>query len=173
MTWVAAGFAVFQVVNGAQQAELVRDQGRLTKEIADMNAEFAEVDAWNAEKQGDTNVARYEGQVEQTLSAQRTAFAAKDVDITYGSAAEVVKDTKLAGFLNVLDIKNQAHNQALGYKNQARQFTMAGITGESQSAINAGGIKSASIMNAGSTALSGYSKSKGKSSSSTSESSGE
>lgn len=164
MSWVLVGAGTFQVVSGAMQAETMRESGKLSKEVADMNAEFAEVDAFNAIADGETKSAQYEGQVEQVLSAQRAEYAAKDVDVTFGSAAEVVADTKLAGFLNVLDIKNQARAQALGYKNQASQLRIGGQNASTQANLNASATQNAALIGGATTAgtaVAGYYKEKG------------
>ncbi len=163
MSWALVGVAAFQVINGMNQAEIIREQGKIARDIADMNAEFAEVDEWHAEQDGQKGVAQYEGQVEQVVSTQKNEFAAKDVDFKFGSAAEVIADTQLAGMLNGMDIKNQAHEKALGYKREARGIRLSGATGMAQSNLNASATQSSAIMGAASTAASGYAKStKGK-----------
>lgn len=158
MSFVIVGVAAIQVINGMQQAEIVREQGKIAREVANMNAEFAEIDAWHAEQDGQTNLARYEGQVDQVISTQKNEFAAKDVDFKFGSAADVIADSKLAGMLNGLDIKNEAHQKALGYKREARNILINGAMGQAQSNAQSSAIQGAAIANAGTTAVSGYSK---------------
>lgn len=156
--YLYAGLAAFQLLSGLQQAETIRANGRLTKEIYDMNAEFSEIDSFEAIQDGQTNVAFYEGQADQVESDARAVYAAQDVDFNYGSAAEVIADSKLATFLNTLDIKNQARAKALGYKNQARQYVTGGMLALSQSEINASATQNAAIINAADTGLTGYAK---------------
>lgn len=153
-----AALAAYQLVSGAQQAETIREQGRLNKEIADVNAEYAELDAYNAEQSGYTQEARYQHVIDSTLSHQRVAQASQNVDVSFGTAKELQAETKLNGFLNQLDIKNQAHQQALGYKMQARNIRLAGVTGKAQAEYNAGATQNAAIIGAAGTALSGYAK---------------
>lgn len=161
MAWVMVGVAAFQVINGMQQAEVIREQGKIARDVANMNAEFAEVDAWHAEQDGQKTLAQYEGQVEQVISSQRNEFAAKDVDASFGSAAEVIADSKLAGMLNGMDIVNQAHEKALGYKREARSIRMGGATQMAQANLSASATQGAAIAQGVGTAASGYQKSAG------------
>ncbi len=167
MAWVAVGTAAFQLISGAQQAELVRNGAVLTKSVADANAKFAEVDAWKAEQDGYSQEARYQTQIDQTIGDQKVAFAAKGVDSSQGTAADLIAETKITGILNKMDIRNQAHATALGYKNQAYNYRMQGITGQQQANYNASAIENSSQLNALSTlapkigsSLTGYYKSK-------------
>lgn len=161
--YLAGGAAAFQLITGFQQGEMVREQGKITKEIHDMNAELAELDAWQAERDGDAAVARYEQEVDDVVADQKVAYAAKDVDVNFGSAANIVEETKLAGMLNAMDIKNQARQQALGYKRQARQMRLTGSAAMSQAEMNAGAMRASAVMGAAETgikAYSGYDKTK-------------
>ena len=158
MSYVFVGVAAFQLVSGLQQAETIRENGKLTREIADMNAEFAEIDSFHAEQDGGTQAAAYEGKADMVQSDQVAAYAAKDVDASFGTAAEVIADSKLATFLNVVDIKNQAHRKALGYKEQARQYVTGGALASAQANINASATQNSAVIGAATTAASGYSK---------------
>lgn len=162
MSWAVAGVAAFQLVSGAQAAEGIRANARLSKEVADMNAEFAELDAFHAEADGYTQAARYEGQVQHIESSQKVAFAANNVDSSFGTAADVTADTKLTGFLNAMDIKNAAHAKALGYQNEARNDRIAGLLGSAQAEFNAASSVRAGTIGAATTALSGYTRGAGK-----------
>jgi hypothetical protein len=158
MSYVFVGVAAFQLTSGLQQAETIRENGKLTREIADMNAEFAEIDSFHAEQDGGTQAAAYEGKADQVQSDQVVAYTSKDVDVSFGTAAEVIADSKLATFLNVVDIKNQAHRKALGYKDQARQYITGGVLAQAQSQLNASATQNSAIIGAATTAASGYSK---------------
>ena len=118
------GLAALQLAGGYFAAQNVRDTAELNEDIANMNAEFAELDAYDAEIEGETQVAQYQSTVDQTLSAQKVAFAVADVDATYGSAAEVVKETKFIADLNKMEIEKQAQEKALGYQRQARDYRL-------------------------------------------------
>ena len=160
--WQAyAGLAAYQVASGIQQAEIVRKNAELTRQVNDLNAEYAELDAYKAEVQGYSQEARYQTVIDSVLGQQRTGFAAQDVDVSFGTAKEVQAETKVTGFLNLLDIKQQAQARARGYKTQARNFRLASVTQSAQAALEAGAIQSSSFMRAGESGLKSYASYKG------------
>lgn len=152
----AAALAAFQLVSSIQQAEAIRGQARLQKEIAEFNAQFAELDAYRTEQYGETEVARYQNEIDATVGNQRVAYAASGVDVTSGTAAAIQAETKLTGFLNQLDIRTQAQSKALGYKREAMNIRLQGITGQSQASLNANAVETAGIIGAVPGAISGY-----------------
>lgn len=156
ITGAAIASSIFQIWSGVQQAETIRANAALSKEIADMNAGYAELDAYNAEQDGLSQEARYQSAIDQIVGSQRVAFAAADVDVNFGTAKAVQEESKLAGFLNRLDIINQAHKVALGYKNQARNIRISGAMGMAQANYNAGAVQNAGIMQGVSTGISGW-----------------
>jgi len=158
---VAGVVAGFQMFSGLKQAEDVRSAARFNKELAEMNAGFIEMDAWEAEKYGFTQSTRYQSVIDDVISDQRVGMAARGVDVSFGSAKEVQEASKLSGFLNQLDMIQQAQNQSKNLKNQALSVrfgaTMDGIAADSKSrgAENAGYLAAANTM---ASAYSGYAK---------------
>jgi len=148
--------AAFQLASSLNQAEAIRSQARLTKEIAEFNAQFAELDAFRTEQYGETEVARYQSEIDKTVGEQRVAYAASGVDVTSGTAAAIQAETKLTGFLNQLDIRSQAQAKALGYKREALGIRLRAITGESQASLNANATEVAGGIGALQTGISGY-----------------
>lgn len=151
-----AVLAAMQVISGNNQAAALRAQAKRKQMIADMNAEFAELDAWEAEQQGYADQARYQGVVDATVGTQRVAYASKNVDIGYGTAAEVQAETRITGMLNMLDIQKQARNKALGFKKEAQNLRLGGEMTRQQGDMDATATQNAAYMNAAGTALSGY-----------------
>ncbi len=151
----AAAFALgaFQIISGFQQAELIRQQGQLKERIAEINAEFAEIDAFEAERLGFTQAIRFQSLIDSTISDTQLAFAAADVDVNFGTAKEIIADTKVVGILNTLDIQKQARERAAGFKAQARQFRLAGAI---NAQTEAAGTQFRAITRGLTTALSGY-----------------
>src|SRR5438445_632081 len=111
--------AGLQLVGGYQQADIIRQNATLQSNIADMNAKYAQVDAYNAIESGYGNANKYAGQVDTAISSEREAYASADVDIKYGTAKDVESDNRIAGLENVLQIQRQAQNAAAGYEAQA------------------------------------------------------
>ncbi len=153
---VEYALAAFQLASSLNQAEAIRSQARLTKEIAEFNAQFAELDAFRTEQYGEAEVARYQSEIDKTVGEQRVAYAASGVDVTSGTAAAIQAETKLTGFLNQLDIRSQAQAKALGYKREALGIRLRAITGESQASLNANATEVAGGISALQTGISGY-----------------
>ena len=153
-----AGMAAFQIVSGLQGAESIRANAELQKEIAELNAQYAEIDAWEAKLNGEEQVARYDNVIKQTISSQRVALAAQDVDVDFGTAKELQQESKLNGMLNQMDIREQAHAQVLGYKTQARQYRLQGAMGQMQAGYDASATQNAAIIGAATTGLAGYAR---------------
>ena len=156
--WVYAALAAYQLAAGFQQAQMIRDNADLQNRINELNAGFADKDAYEAEKLGYTEVARYQNVVDTTVGDQRAAYAAQGVDVSYGTAAEVQSETRLTGLLNMLDIQKQAREKALGFKNEARNIRLQGGMARSQAELNAAGAQNQGIIGAVGTGLSGYAR---------------
>lgn len=156
--WGAAAMAGYQIISSMQQAEMLRQNAEISKEINEMNAQYAEMDAWNAEKDGMAQEARYQTTIDQNAGAQKVALAAQDVDINFGTAKELQNESKLAGFLNQLDIRNQAHAQALGFKNQARNLRLTGQAESASANLQANAVQNAGVMRGLETGINAYEK---------------
>ena len=163
VAWTAVASAAASIGSASKQAETVRKGAELAKNVSDTNSEFAELDAFQAEQLGYSKQARYEGVINQVEGEQKTMLAAADIDGNFGTAAQLQAETKLNGFLNALDIKNQGFDAANGYKTEARNLRLAGIMGMAQAGVNASAIEAAGTVNAVGTlasGASGYAKSK-------------
>lgn len=154
MGWQYAAMAGYEIISGLHQAETVRAQSKLTQEINEMNAVYAEMDAYGAEQSGEEQAARYQTAIDQTIGAQRVALASQDTDITFGTALEKQAETKLTGFLNQVDIRNQAHERALGYQREARNIRAGGAAKEAESKLHAQSLTNAAVLGG----ISGYVK---------------
>ncbi len=143
--------AALQAASAIKQADEIRSSADLTRSLNEVNAKYAEMDANEAEVFGDTQAARYQSTIDSTLGAQKTAYASQNVDIGFGTAADVQKETSLTGALNIIDIKNQAHMKALGLRKEARNIRQSSSMSRSQSEINANATLTSGILNASAT----------------------
>lgn len=150
--------AGLQAVSALKQADEIRRSADLTRKLNEINAQYADYDAYQAELGGETQAARYQSEIDKIASEQQTTLAAQGVDINYGTAAEIQKDTKVTGFLNILDIKQQARARAMGFKREARETRIKGAFNQSQAEINANGVAVAGLLNAGATGYRGWSQ---------------
>lgn len=155
-----AALAGLQLLSGVQQANAIQKQAELQKELDKFNIEQAELDAFNAEADGYTQSARYANVIEQINSTQRNTYYAADVDPNFGTAKDIQADSSVAGKLNLLDIQNQAHQQALGYKKQANNMRGQSELNSIGAELKAKGTRNAAILGAANTMLTGYERNK-------------
>lgn len=156
-----AALAGLQLAGGYFASQNIKATAELNKDIADMNAEFAELDAYDALTQGETNKAMYQKQIDDTLADQSTIMHAQDIDVNYGSAASVAAETKFTGQLNLMQIQKEAQMTALGYKRQARDITLSSEMQYASDRGRAGQAMFSGLVNASQTGLTGYSRSGG------------
>lgn len=115
-----------QLWSGYQQAELIEGQTDLQQDINDLNAQYVEYDAWEAERFGYTQAARYSGVVDSVVGSQRAGYAAEGVDVNFGTAAQVQEDSRLNAHLNALDIQKAARAKARGLRVEASNIRLQG-----------------------------------------------
>ena len=153
-----AGLAAFQVVTGLQQADLMREANQVTQRIAEMNAAYAEHDAWEVAKYGETQAARYQTDIDQTIATQRTVMAAQGVDTTSGTAKEIQEETRLTGFLNTLDIKSQAQSKAMGIRREASNIRLNAAQRTAQTELDASSTTRSAMIGGVQSGISAYNR---------------
>lgn len=156
MIIAAAAYAGYQLISGYQQAETIRENAKLRDQIDGMNEWAAEQDAFNAEKEGYSHSARYQSTIDSTVADQRTAYASKNVDVNFGTAADVQADSKVTGFLNQLDIQRQASEKAYGYKREELNTRLQSGMNDAFAEEQAGAKEAEGTANAAKTFMSGY-----------------
>lgn len=154
--YVAAGLAALQLAGGYFASQNIKETAKLNQDIANMNAEFAELDAYDAITEGYTQQARYQTVIDQTLSEQNLALTAADVDVNYGTAATLIDETKFTAQMNLMEIQKQAEEKALGYKSQARSYRSGGALQFADAEAKASNVMFNSAASAAQTGLSGY-----------------
>ena len=147
----------FQIVNGFGQADAIESNARLNQQINDMNADFIELDAFNANAMGFSESARFASIVDRTIGAQRAALAGAGVDVTTGTAKEIQKEAKLIGQLNILDIQQKAHNEAYGLKVKAVSVRLQGEVNAAAASANASAARTTGLLSGVSTGVSAFS----------------
>lgn len=148
--------AAIQIWSGYQNADIIRKNGELQANIDAENAKYAENDAYNAERAGESKAAKYQAVVNQTQGAMKTAYASQNVQIGYGTAGDVERDNRMAGIVNTLTIQKNARDTAMGFRNQAINLTMSGQMKQLQSDLNASSAQGEGILKAAGTAVTGY-----------------
>ena len=153
-----AVLAAYQITASAHQAETIREQARFKEMVDEQNAQFVELDAFNAEAFGYGEAARYEAVADSQIADQRVAYASQNVDVGYGTAAEVQAESKLVKGLNVLSLQKQARERSKGLRNEAKNIRLGSRFSSMQSEMEANATQNAGLIGAAQTGLSGYSK---------------
>jgi hypothetical protein len=93
-------------------AYTVHQQTKTQKAIAENNANIAEAAAQDAELRGEKAAQETLQQSRQLASAQRAAFSARGVDISEGTAAEVLGQTDFFGQMDAATARNNGRKEA-------------------------------------------------------------
>ena len=155
MAYAAAAMAVLQVATSLQSSAMMKKESAFNEMVNLTNAGYVEQDAWEAEQFGYSRVGRYKSQEDQVLGEQMTAFASQGIDFTFGTASEILEESKFNAFLNTLDIQKQARAETLGLKIQASDIRLGGKMQASQSRAAAATVRAKGVIGAAGT-VAGY-----------------
>ena len=114
------------VISAAYNANMQRQQGKASQQIAENNATLARADAEA------TNAAATREQEQQSwrtramMGQQRAAIAANNLDPTLGTPADILGETALLGEVDQQTLRMNAARQAWGYEQQAQQYQTQG-----------------------------------------------
>jgi hypothetical protein len=123
----AAGAAA-SAVGAFYSARSQKIAARGAAEIADINAGQSELAAQQELARGNAQVAAATARAGQVKGAQRTALAANGVDLSVGSAAEMLTSTDLQKEDDINTITANAVRAAWGQRMQATNFTNEALT---------------------------------------------
>lgn len=149
---MAAGYlllAGFELWNKFEQGKLIDRASNLAREEALMNAEFAELDAYEAERAGYSIAAREQSVAQQSISELRADYASKEVDVGYGTAADIQAESWLIGYLNTIDLRRAARDQAKGFLNEAGSYRLGANAIDAQGRINKFATQISGVARAG------------------------
>ena len=158
--YAEAGLAGLQLAGGYFASQNIKESARLNQDIANMNAEFADLDAYDAIAEGYSQQARYQSVIDKTLAEQQLALTAADVDVNYGTASATKQETRFTAELNLMEIQKQAQEKALGYKSQARDYRTSGVLQKAEASAKASSVLFNSVAGAAQTGISGYRRSR-------------
>ena len=153
----AAG-AAMGTVGSYYSAQNTKSNLQMQANLADTNAQIAELGAQSALAQGAKEEQRSRLQTTALKKSQRVALAANGVDLGQGSAAELLTSTDLMGDIDANTIKANAVRSAWGYRTQATNYqNQALMDRASAGAISPGAGAVASLLgSAGSVGQSWY-----------------
>lgn len=110
----AAGTAV-SAMSAYQQSKVAGD-------VAARNAKMADLQAEDALRRGEREAAELQRRVASTKSAQRVSLAAKGLDLTYGTAADLQDQTDFFGASDVATTRMNARKEAFARRGQSANF---------------------------------------------------
>ncbi len=135
-TWLMVAGLVLGAAGGVQQANAQKANAEFQEDQAKENAKFAEGQPKNAESRGAIEEGQQRQRTRALLAAQRSALAANNVDMSTGSAMDILGDTAAIGEQDALTIRANAAREAWGYRSQsvnyANEGSMARATGRNQ-----------------------------------------
>ena len=153
----AAG-AAMGTVGSYYSAQNTKSNLQMQANLADTNAQIAELGAQSALAQGAKEEQRSRLQTTALKKSQRVALAANGVDLGQGSAAELLTSTDLMGDIDANTIKANAVRSAWGYRTQATNYQNQALMDRAAAgAISPGaGAVASLLVSAGSVVQSWY-----------------
>lgn len=112
-----------QVGSSILQSEAQRSQANFQSEMMLKNSREAERMAARAMDLGEKEAKKYSQQINQFVGRQRAGYGASGVDVNFGTAQAVQKETRDVGYQDVENIRTNAFMTAMGYKSQAQDIS--------------------------------------------------
>ena len=142
------------VTSAIQSSKAQQAQYNYQAQVAKENAKIAEQNAATERQQGIEEARLQRMKTIQAVGSQKTAMAANGVDITQGTALDVIEDTATMGELDALQTRYNYERKALSYEATANNFT-----NQANLDIIAGqNARTAGVYNSLSTGLAGLTK---------------
>lgn len=101
------------------EARIAREEGDYSAEVYGRNADLSEAQAKDALARGREAELALRRKGRSLTASQQSSFAAQGLDITSGSAQDVMQNDQALGALDALTIRNNAQREALGFRKQA------------------------------------------------------
>lgn len=113
-------------VEAVGKANAIQGQAEYQKTMSDINSRNLELQSKRATELGDLKAKKYQEQINDFIGKQKNAYASSGIDISFGSASQVIKQSRELGFQDVQNIRTNAFLDAMGYKAQATEATLMG-----------------------------------------------
>jgi hypothetical protein len=134
---VAGVQAVNQYSSSRREAAAMRAQAEYNRKISEINESYTMAKSDDAIRRGEQEVESHRSKVRQLVGSQKAALAASGVDISSGSAAQIVDQSERLGELDAITLKNNAWREAYGYKVEAKNIRIQGMMGQATAATQA------------------------------------
>lgn len=109
MSYFVVGSMIFSALYSARTAQV---QANANRAIANNNAQVAEQQAQDAERRGEDQAMRAIRQARTVASAQRAAFAARGLDMSTGTPADILEQTDFFGQVDAATARTNGRREA-------------------------------------------------------------
>lgn len=130
VTALSVGSMAFGAMGAYKQSQAEQDSANYQAAVARNNAQISEWQAQDAIKRGETAEAQQRLRAKQFKGSQTARLAANGIDISEGSALNMLSDTDWMGEQDALNVRDNAAREAYTYRQQG-----------SNSSANAGLLK--------------------------------
>lgn len=110
------------IVSSVQQANAAQAQANYQAEVARNNAKRAQQNADNTRQEGIEEARLQRMKNLQKVGSQQAALAANGIDVSQGTALDIVEDTAAMGELDALTTRYNAETKAQAYEAEASNF---------------------------------------------------
>lgn len=124
-----AASAIAGVAGSVVSANAAKQQGKAQQamynyqaQVAEENAKIAQNNAALERQQGIEESRLQRIKVAQAVGSQQTAMAANGVDVTQGTALDVIEDTAAMGELDALQTRYNYERKALAYEAESNNY---------------------------------------------------
>ncbi len=125
-SWIAIVGLVLGAAAGVQQSNAQKAAGQAQEEQSRENAKAATTQARNTELSAQVDEDRRRFLTRQQLATQRSVLAANNLDMSSGTALEILGDTAAIGEQDALTIRANAAREAWGLRAQANDYLNQG-----------------------------------------------
>lgn len=122
----AAASTAIGITSSIQQGEQQQAYYNYQAQVAQENAKIAQSNAALERQQGIEESRLQRIKTAQAIGSQQTAMAANGIDVTQGTALDVIEDTAAMGELDALQTRYNYERKAIQYEQQANNFLNQG-----------------------------------------------
>lgn len=122
MAVLYAGSTILGGINSERARKGALAQGKFEAGMLEQNAKISELQAEDALAVGKEQQDRHMLEVRRLIGEQKTTIAGSGVDISSGTARDLMSDSAFLGELDRATIANNARREAWGYRVQAANY---------------------------------------------------
>lgn len=118
-TAAIVGLSALTVSNTISQRETILTGGTVAQSLARRDARISRLQGAQVIRRGEGRVSIIRGRQKQLAGTQRANLAAQGIDPRSGTGAAVIVESRLFGDLDIIETRNNARLEALGFESQA------------------------------------------------------